>query len=158
MVPRDAPDATTAVYRYLMVVDRSPSDLGASNLFCGTDIDAVILGHAGTAMPATGALASAGGACLEGPVRTGLATGSPQSTCEMGTFASLGGEGGYLVLSFSQPIEPGDSIQVHECTVSGIMDHYDLRVGTSTDPTAPSWVTIAEGLTDVTEVIVPALP
>lgn len=141
-----------------MVVDRSPSDLGVSNLYCGTDIDAVILGRAGATLPATGALSSAGGACLEGPVRTGLATGSPQATCEPDTFASLGGEGGYLVLSFSQPIQPGDSVQVHECTVSGIMDHYDLRIGTSTDPTAPTWVTIAENLTDVVEVIVPALP
>ena len=51
-------------------------------------------------------------------------------------FVSLGGRGGSLVVGFYPPLADGDRVVVHECAIEN--DSYDLFVGQTTNPDAPS--------------------
>ncbi|MDF1566360.1 MAG: hypothetical protein P1V51_25235 [Deltaproteobacteria bacterium] len=89
------------------------------------------------------------GACSDANAALGVEDGS--AVC-------LGGEGGYLIVSFAgvDCIAEGDLIQTFELGTEA--EPYDLLVGPTASATDVNWVACASGASGPTQCTVPALP
>lgn len=108
--------------------------------------------------------------CVFGPDDNSDATncaqalGDPGAACDMETpdFVSLGGAGGYLIVSFTGiEIQAGDTITVTECGAArnaiGVDERYDVLVSTDSSISGSAVECVAGGA-GVTSCTVPTLP
>ncbi len=73
-------------------------------------------------------------------------------------FFGAGGPDAHIVLGFGEAvIEPGDTIRVYECENGHETspEFYDLAVGSATDPSSDSFVSIGENTWGIKDFIVP---
>jgi hypothetical protein len=72
-------------------------------------------------------------------------------------YVSLGGEGGYLIVSFTglQEVHAGDTIRVSEC---GTASDYSVYVGVATSQSDPNWFALVTNASSDTDALVPTLP
>jgi len=163
----------TSDYRYVRVDDLS---MQADTIDGGADIDAIILDKGdGTQHFATKieGFVHGGGTVTGDEIDPTAATGAPDTfsaypdttTCDVenGSFVSLGGMGGFLIVEMAATIDEGDVITVLEVggcdfgTGEAIPEPVDVSVSTAREIDA-SWEIIGTGDGPEIVVSVPALP
>ncbi|MEO1272742.1 MAG: hypothetical protein AAFX99_32035, partial [Myxococcota bacterium] len=132
-------------YSFVLVEDQSSSNPGGDTP--GADIDAISVSFSSTGVEAFAV--SVEDSSLGGGTNLDItqAIGAPDSGCEPRNFVSLGGSGGYIMVSFGQTSGSGDSITVYE-------------LGPTTCPNQPQWidedydvsVSVSTNLSDFSEI------
>jgi hypothetical protein len=159
---------TDIVYRFLLIEDLTQ---GVTGPYPGVDLDAVTLTKAeGGDFYVTGVddAELADGATNEANNLSAI-MGAPDDNCEANSerFVSLGGEGGYIVVSFGTDIEDvhfeeGDTLTIHEiggtaCDGQYDDDPYRASIQVSVMDAQGMFVELGEGDGEAT-LSVPALP
>ncbi len=146
-------------YHYVLIEDlENPPSAGGR---AGADMDGVELINGSGSCYASTVHESGFGAGDDGDAQdTNQALGAPEGTCDAApaTWVSLGGDGGYLVVSFTglAEIRTGDTLRIHSCDAVG--GTYDAMVGVSNTPSDPNWVQVITDATGTASATVPTLP
>lgn len=173
VTPSPAPDTPAPTegqqfqtYHYVLLVDQ---DQNASGDRPGADIDGIELNKNGSTLFLSQIHESDFGGVQPSGDNSNFdnALGSPEDECQEKdpiywdriNFVSLGGDGGYLIGSFTglAALEPGDTLTVHACA-GPLSETWTLSVGVSTDINDPNWLEIISAGVAVEDVTVPNLP
>jgi hypothetical protein len=156
-------------YHYVLIQDLENPNTSSPTHTAGVDIDAVGLTKNGAAE----IYAAQVHECNFGPgdnahaTNCNLALGAPQNGCSpTGTpdYVSLGGDGGYIIVSFTNlaEIDTGNTLRVYECgsqqNPGATAEHFDASVGVATTLNDPHWVACITNGTGIAECTVPNLP
>lgn len=156
-------------YHYVLLQDLNQDPVGIRP---GTSIDAIELRKAGVSTYlaqvhdlAFGAEVPPGDNAMPANV-----LGAPQIDCttqapeewDLSAIVSLGGQGGYLLASFTglAEIEAGDQLVVHGCSTP-VDEGWDLLVGVATTPSDPNFFLVQDtglGRTTITVPVLPSVP
>ncbi len=147
------------VYRFVMIRDTVPPAGFTGTQTEGVDIYGVQLFHTLLANPTD---AQQVHDCQFGSGDNSAATdceyvvATHESACSgdegAADYVSLGGEGGYVIVSFGgEVMSTDDIIRVYECETGtngdNIEETYEVWTGVSTDPEDPSWLLCGDKMT-----------
>jgi hypothetical protein len=147
-------------YHYVMVADEEPPETSNATSTSGADINAIEL-----VVNGDGVFASRLEDWDQGPGDNDFADnathalGEPEAGCPTSgsaTYFSMGGEGGYVIVSFPSlaEIHTGDTIRVYECGATEEL--FDAFVGVAASPDS-EWIRVITSGTGVQEGTVPTL-
>ena len=146
-------------YLYVLVQDHTTA---AEPGMDGLDVDAIEVVRGGQSYAATELLECAFGTgdnAEANDCNQALGAAGGNCSAQPAEHVSLGGDGGYLLLGFSNlgAIEAGDHVIVHECDATDD-GPYDVFVGVGATVSDPNWVVCAQTATGTTDCVVPTLP
>ena len=160
---------STQTYHYVMVEDLEDPGTSSPTHTAGVDIFGVQLIEGGRTHNASQVHeVRFGTGDNSNATDANQVLGVPDDDCDPSadtpSYVSLGGDGGYLIVSFGslEEIVEGDDIVVHECgraqNPGATDEHYDFFVGVATGASDPNWVTVCTRSTGVQTCRVPSLP
>ncbi|MEO1270384.1 MAG: hypothetical protein AAFX99_20045, partial [Myxococcota bacterium] len=142
-------------FNFVLVEDMSPNSGGESP---AADIDSISTTIQGIETFATSVedFSLGGGSNLD----TNQALGAPDSGCTATNFVSIGGVGGYLLVSFGRSFSSGDAVTVYElgpttCPNQTNWIDEDYRILISISSNLSDFIEIGQGGAGVNTVVIP---